>query len=65
VVSAADLYGRNLGLLDRSRYFFYKLRDEFNTKLASNLETIFSFSRRACHDFAAKLRQISGQSSSF
>jgi hypothetical protein len=25
VASAADTYGRNLGFLDRSRYFFFKV----------------------------------------
>jgi hypothetical protein len=29
VVRAADLYGRNLGFLDRSRYFFFQVAPKF------------------------------------
>jgi hypothetical protein len=32
VVSATDLYGRNLGFLDRSRYFFYRVAPQIYSR---------------------------------
>jgi hypothetical protein len=31
MVSATDPYGRNLGFLDRSRYFFFEVEEDYQT----------------------------------